>query len=131
MKGVEVNLQMIEFWYREFLKAHWNKIIFDKQLKAVKNKTVYGRIDIADWFETEISYNEFDFNQELRRRIESRIARGKYLREHPEVELSEEDKEAIELELAQEFEFKRKNDFYGKRDDYKAERRRAWEQKFA
>lgn len=131
LKGIEINLQMVEFWYREFIKAHWSKIIFDRQLKAVKNKTVYGRIDIADWFETEIMYNEFDLNQELKRRIESMIIRGKYLKEHPEIELSEDDKKSIELEIQQEFEFKRLNDYYGKKDNYKEERRRAWEQKFA
>lgn len=130
LKGIEINLQMVEFWYREFIKAHWNKIIFDKQLKAIKNKIVYGRIDIANWFETEIMYNEFDFNMELKRRIEKIITRGKYLREHPEIELSEDDKQAIELELAQEFEFKGTVSYYEKRDNYKEERRRAWKQKF-
>lgn len=131
LKGIEINLQMVEFWYREFIKAHWTKTIFDKQLKAIKNKTVYNRIDIADWFETEVMYSEFDLNLELKRRIETMIKQGKFLREHLEIELSENDKKCIELEIEQELEFKRKNGYYSKREDYKEERRRLWNQKFA
>lgn len=130
LKGIEINLQMVEFWFREFIKAGWTKFIFDRQLQALKYKKVFARIDIADWFQTEIMYNEFDFNAELTRRIIRKIQHGKYLREHPEVELSEEDKEAVELALAQEMEFKRTNEKLRLVDDYQTERRRLWNQKF-
>lgn len=130
LKGIEINLQMVEFWFREFIKAGWTKFIFDRQLKAIKYKKVFARIDIADWFETEVMYNEFDFNMALQKRINNMIQRGKWLSEHSSEAITEEEKKSVELALAQEMEFKRTNEKLRMIDDYKTKRRRQWNQKF-
>lgn len=124
LKGIEITLQMVEFWFREFIKAGWNKRWFDKQLKAIKQKQVFGRIDIADWFNVEVMYNELDFNIRVNREIDKMIKRGQYLKEHPEIELTEEDKKCLELEITHELEFKRKNDLLDKKETWKQERKR-------
>lgn len=124
LKGIEITLQMVEFWYREFIRAGWNKKWFDKQLKAVKQKQLFNRIDIADWFSAEIMYTELDFNTRVERKINSMLQRGAYLKNNPEIELTEEDKKCIELEIAHELEFKRTNDLLDKKESYKQERKR-------
>lgn len=130
LKGIEITLQMVEFWFREFIKAGWNKRWFDKQLKAIKQKQVFGRIDIADWFNAEVMYNELDFNIRVNREIDKMIKRGQYLKEHPEIELTEEDKKCLELEITHELEFKRKNDLLDKKETWKQERKRLILEKF-
>ena len=124
LKGIEITLQMVEFWYREFIRAGWNKKWFDKQLKAVKQKQLFNRIDIADWFSAEVMYSELDFNQRVNRKIEQMIQRGEFLKTHPEIELTEEDKKCLELEIAHELEFKRTNDLLDKKETCKQERKR-------
>lgn len=124
LKGIEITLQMVEFWYREFIRAGWNKKWFDQQLKAVKMKQLFNRIDIADWFETEITFSLLDFNNRVDRKINSMIQRGQFLKAHPEIELTEEDKKCLELEIAHELEFKRTNDLLDKKEGWKQERKR-------
>ena len=124
LKGIEITLQMVEFWYREFIRAGWNKKWFDQQLKAIKQKQLFNRIDIADWFSAEVMYSELDFNQRVNRKIEQMIQRGEFLKTHPEIELTEEDKKCLELEIAHELESKRTNDLLDKKENWKQERKR-------
>lgn len=124
LKGIDITLQMVEFWYREFIRAGWNKKWFDKQLKAVKQKQLFNRIDIADWFEAEIMYNELDFNRMVEKKINNMIQHAKFLKDYPNYELTEEDKKCVELELAQEQIFKSSSDYYANRENYKNERRK-------
>ena len=124
LKGIEITLQMVEFWFREFIRAGWNKKWFDKQLKAVKQKQLFNRIDIADWFSADIMYTELDFNIRVEKKINSMLQRGKFLKEHPDIVLTEEDKKCLELEIASELEFKRTNDLLDKKENWKQERKR-------
>ena len=130
LKGIEINRQMIEFWFREFIKAGWNKKWFGKQLKAVKQRKLFNRLDIADWFEAEIMYTELDFNIMVDRKIARLLQRGEFLKNHPEVELSDEDKKCVELELAQEQIFKSSADYYANRESYKEEQKRKFNERF-
>ena len=130
LKGIEITLQMVEFWFREFIRAGWNKKWFDKQLKAVKQKQLFNRIDIADWFSAEVMYSELDFNIRVNKKIEQMIQRGEFLKNHPEIELTEEDKKCLELEIAKELEFKRTNDLLDKKETWKQERKRIIMEKF-
>lgn len=130
LKGIDVTLQMVEFWFREFIRAGWNKKWFDKQLKAIKQKQLFNRIDIADWFNAEIMYNELDFNIRVNKKIEQMIQRGRFIQDHPEIELTDEDKKCLELEITKELEFKRTNDLLDKKETWKQERKRMILEKF-
>ena len=130
LKGIEITLQMVEFWYREFIKAGWNKKWFDKQLKAIKQRKLFNRLDIADWFEAEIMWNSLDFNIMVGKKIARLIQRGEFLKQHPEIELTEEDKKCLELEIAHELEFKHTNDLLDTKETWKQERKRLIMEKF-
>ena len=129
LKGIDINSQQIEFWYKEFLKLGWTKKIFDKQYEAIKRATLYNRIDIENWFNTPIMYNENDFELEIDRRIERIIQKGNFLKDK-KIELSEEDKKAIDAAMAKEVELKYKSGFYEARQTYQQERREFWKSRF-
>ena len=123
LKGIDVNEQQVQFWYIEFIKMGWKKKDFDKQFEALKRSSLFGRIDLENWLKTEIMYNEIDLNIKIQERIDSLIQRGKFLKDK-EVELSEEDKKAIDLAVAKEIELGYQNGWYEKRDNYKEERKK-------
>ncbi|HUX93842.1 MAG TPA: hypothetical protein VMV36_08535 [Ignavibacteriaceae bacterium] len=129
LKGIDVNNQQIEFWYKEFLSLGWTRKIFDKQFESVKRATLYNRIDLENWLNTPLMYSENDFEVEVSRRINRLIQRGNFLKDKDYV-LTEEDKKAIELAIANECEMKYKNGFYEARETFSQERRRLFEEKF-
>lgn len=123
LKGIDVNNQQVEFWYKEFIRMGWKKKHFDKQFEVVKRANLFGRIDFASWLQTEIMYNEIDLLNRLDEIIEGKIQRGKFLKDK-EAELSEEDKKAIDLAVAKEIELGYQNGWYEKRDSYQEERKK-------
>ena len=129
LKGIDVNNQQIEFWYKEFLSLGWTRKIFDKQFESVKRATLYNRIDLENWLNTPLMYSENDFEVEVSRRINRLIQRGNFLKDKDYV-LTEEDKKAIELAIANECEMKYKNGFYEARETFSQERLRLFEEKF-
>jgi len=129
LKGIDINDQQVEFWYTEFIKMGWKKKDFDRQLKTVKRATLYNRIDLENWLSTEIMYNQIDLRLAIDRAVNSLIAKGNYLKDK-EYELTEEDKKAVDLALANEYKFKYENSGWEARDNYQTERRKMWEDKF-
>lgn len=123
LKGIDVNAQQVEFWYKEFIRMGWNKNMFNKQFDMIKRATLFNRIDLENWLTTEIMYNEHDFNVAVKRKIEAMIAKGKFLKDK-KVELSEEDKKCIDLAVSQEIEFQKRNEKLNLADDYRQERRK-------
>lgn len=123
LKGIDVNAQQVEFWYKEFIRMGWTKSMFNKQFDKIKRATLFNRIDLENWLTTDIMYNEHDFNVAIKRKIDSLIAKGKFLKDK-KVELSEEDKKCIDLAIAQEIEFQKRNEKLNLADDYRQERRR-------
>ena len=98
LKSIDINEQMIRFWYIEFLNMKWKKKDFDKQFEAVKRATLYGRIDFEIWLKTPVMFNEIDFNVKLNEIINSKIQRGKFLKDQkPECNFTEEQKKDILL----------------------------------
>lgn len=98
LKGIDVNEQQVQFWFIEFIRMGWNKKDFDKQFSAIKRATLYGRIDFESWVNTEIMYNEIDFNVRLKEIINNKIQQGKILKDKIAiVTLTEEEKEKIRL----------------------------------
>lgn len=123
MKGIDINLQQAEFWFREFIRMGWTKNIFRKQFESVKRAILYNRIDFENWLNTETMYNEYDFNFMVKQRVDEIIARGKFLK-NKKVELNEEDKKAVEAAIAMEIAFKTSTDKLNLIDNYKEELRR-------
>lgn len=129
LKGIDVNSQQIEFWYKEFLTLGWTRKIFDKQFEAIKRATLYNRIDLENWLNTPVMYSENDFEVEVKRRIDRMIQKGNFLKDKDYI-LTDEEKKSIDLAIAQECEMKYKAGFYEKRESYSDESRRLFEEKF-
>jgi len=111
LKGIDVNQQQVEFWYKEFIRMGWTKQIFMKRFEAIKRAVLYNRIDLENWMNSEILYSEDDFNVAVKRKIDTMIQRGNYLKDKV-IELSEEDKKAVELAEIKKIEFELKNRRY-------------------
>lgn len=104
LKGIDVNDMQVEFWYKEFIRMGWKKKDFDRQFEAIKRATLYNRIDLENWLNTEETFNEIDFNVSVQRRVDTLIQRGNYLKESKD-QLSDADKKYIQLAAVQKFEF--------------------------
>lgn len=111
LKGIDVNLQQVEFWYREFLRMGWTTQIFNKRFETIKRATLYNRIDLENWLNSDVMYSEEDLNIAVKRKIDSMILRGEYLKDK-KVELSEEDKKFVQLAELKKIEFELKNRRY-------------------
>jgi hypothetical protein len=123
LKGIDINEQQIRFWYIEFLNMKWKKKDFDKQFEAIKRATLYGRIDFEAWVKTKMMFNEIDFNIELNERINSKIQRGKFLKDK-KIELTESEKQEVDLAVAKEIELCYNSGWYEARETYQQERKR-------
>ena len=129
LKGIDVNSQQVEFWYKEFIRMGWKKKDFDKQFEAIKRATLFNRIDFESWLKTEIMYNEIDFKTQLSKIIDNKISRG-YLLKDKQAELTDEEKQCIDLYIAEQTKRKYNDGYYEARDTYQNERRKFWENKF-
>jgi hypothetical protein len=92
---------------------------------------IYGveKIDIADWVNAVQVFSQEECNQIVKNQIQYLIGRGNFLKDK-EIVLSEEDKRAVDLALAKQYEAGYTTNYYSKLDDYKTERRKEWEAKF-
>lgn len=119
-------------WFIEFVKRGWTKKMVMTRYNALLAKPIFGveKLEIADWINAVQVYAEDEVNLKIDNKINNMINRGKYLKSNPDIELTEDDKKCLELELAQDLAFKQINNFFAKRESYKEERRRLWNQKF-
>lgn len=98
LKGIDVNSQQVEFWYKEFIRMGWKKKDFDKQFEAVKRATLFNRLDLDVWIKTELMYNEIDFNVRIKEVIENKIQQGRILKDKKiGCSYTEDEKQAILL----------------------------------
>ena len=123
LKGIDVNSQQVEFWYKEFIRMGWKRQDFDRQFEAIKRTTLYNRIDFETWVKTEIMYNEIDLKVRLNELINDKIQRGKYLKDK-KIELTPEEKQEVDLAVAKEIELGYQSGWYEARETYQQERRR-------
>lgn len=123
LKGIDINEQQIRFWYIEFIRMKWLKKDFDKQFEAIKRATLYGRIDFEAWVKTEIMYNEIDLRVRLEDIINSKIQRGKFLKDK-KIELTDAEKQEVDLAIAKEIELGYNAGWYEARETYQQERKR-------
>lgn len=79
LKMITIDKKTIDAWYSEFIREGWTKKDFQRQYEAVKAKKVYNRVDLADWFETEKQYNEYELRAEVEKEVNRRIEKGRQL----------------------------------------------------
>ncbi|MBK7381672.1 MAG: hypothetical protein IPJ03_22290 [Ignavibacteriales bacterium] len=118
-------------WFIEFVRRGWNKKMLQERYDALLSTKIFGieKLEIADWINAVPVMAMDEVNLLVKRRIESLIQRGNYLKDK-EYELTEEDKKAVDLALANEYKFKYENSGWEARDNYQTERRKMWEDKF-
>lgn len=109
----------------EFIRLGWTKAMVAKRYDGLLKKPKYGAIDFSDWVNAVPVYGEDEFLAMVKTRIDQTIQRGKYLLLHYDkiTDLTNEDREAIELALAKDIEFEVMNEKLKKIDDYKEKRR--------
>lgn len=118
-------------WFIEFIRKGWTKKMLQARYDALLDTKIFGvdKLDFSDWVNAVPVRAMDEVNLMIKDRIESLIARGKYLKDK-NFELSEDDKKAIDLAVAKEIEFKYQSGMYEARETYQEERRRLWRQKF-
>jgi len=122
LKGIDVNQQQVEFWYKEFIRMGWTKQIFMKRFEAIKRAVLYNRIDLENWMNSEILYSEDDFNVAVKRKIDTMIQRGNFLKDK-KVELTDEEKKCVDLWASQDAELKYKREKAEAMEDRRNEKR--------
>ena len=118
-------------WFIEFVRRGWTKKMLKERYLALLSTKIFGtqRIDFSDWVNAVPVMAIDEVNLQVKKQIDAIIARGNFLKDK-KIELTEEDKQAVEAALAKEFEFKHQNKYLEARDEYQTERRKVWEEKF-
>src|SRR3990167_3139741 len=100
-------------WFIEFIRRGWTKFMLMERYKGLLNTKIYGieKLDIADWINAVEVYAQDEVNLMVERRVNALIQRGNYLK-NKKIELSEEDKKAVDLAVANEIELKYKSGYY-------------------
>lgn len=91
--------ELIETWFRMFLKEHWTKEIFDNRFEQVIRTPLYGdRIDTAYWFMEGKAYYEWEIKKRTDEAITEALAEGERLISMiGKIELTEEQKKLCKL----------------------------------
>jgi len=122
LKGIDINDMQVEFWYKEFIRMGWTKQIFMKRFEAIKRAVLYNRIDLENWMNSDILYSEDDFNVAVKRKIDTMIQRGNFLKDK-KVELTEEEKTCVDLWASQDAELRYKREKAEAMEDRRNEKR--------
>jgi hypothetical protein len=115
----------------EFIRRGWTRKTVKERYEALISTKIFGiqKLEIADWINALPVFTQDEVNQMVQRRVDYLIQRGNFLKDKDYI-LTEDDKKAIELAVANECEIKYKSGFYEARENYAQERRRLFEEKF-
>jgi len=118
-------------WFIEFVRRGWTKLMLMERYKGLLSTKIYGieKLDIADWINAVEVFALDEVRLMVNRKIETLITRGRFLKDK-EVELTDEDKKAMELAAAKDAEFDFKNRYSEKLNDYREERRKQLSSKY-
>jgi hypothetical protein len=130
-KREKIPVETMRQWFIEFIRKGWTKKIVKARYEALLDTKIYGidKLEMSDWVNAVQVYGHDEINILVQREVERLIARGNYLR-NKKIELSDQDKQAIDLAEAKQAEFKYLNNLYDERETYQQERKRFWEAKF-
>ena len=98
--------ETMRIWFMEFIKRGWTKKMVLARYNALIAKPIFGKenLEFSDWVSAVPVYAEDEINILVNRKVESIIARGNYLK-NKQVELTEEDKKAVETAVAMDIAF--------------------------
>jgi len=125
MKREKLPRETARIWFIEFVRMGWTKKMLQARYDALRSTKIYGieKLEIADWINAVPVMAMDEVNLIVNRRIESMIARGRYLKDK-DVKLTEEEKRAVDLAVAKEIEIGYKAGWYEARETYQEERKR-------
>jgi hypothetical protein len=130
-KREEFPKETLRIWFMEFIRRGWTRKTVKERYEALISTKIFGiqKLEIADWINALPVFTQDEVNQMVQRRVDYLIQRGNFLKDKDYI-LTEDDKKAIELAVANECEIKYKSGFYEARENYAQERRRLFEEKF-
>lgn len=96
--------------------------------EAVLRSPKYGAIDFSDWVRAVPVFAVDEVQAMVKDRIEAIITKGKFLK-NKKVELTEEDKQAIDVATSKELEFEKINEKRRLADDYRENKKQRIERR--
>jgi hypothetical protein len=113
-------------WFIEFIKAGWTKEMVKQRYEGVLRSPKYGAIDFHEWVTAVPVYSEDETRLIIKQKIDAIIQRGKYLLANKEkfMDLTDADKQAIDVALCKEVEFEIRNEKLDLIDEYKIIRKK-------
>ena len=124
-KREKIPQETARVWFIEFIKRGWNKAMLMERYNALLSTKIYGieKLEFADWVNAVQVYAVDEVNNMVKNKIESIIAKGKYLKDK-KIELTAEEKQAVDLAVAKEIELGYNAGWYEARETYQQERRK-------
>ena len=130
-KREKIPVETMRQWFIEFVRKGWTKKMVKSRYDALLNSKIYGidKLEMSDWINAVHVYGQDEVKILVQREINRLVQRGNFLK-NKKIELTEEDKQAIDLAEAKQAELKYLNGLYESRQTYQQERREMWEKKF-
>lgn len=124
-KREKIPMETARQWFIEFVRRGWTKKMLSERYKALLSTKIYGieKLEIADWINSVQVYAIDEVNIMIKQRIDDMLAKGRYLK-NKEPELTEEEKQAVDLVLAKEIELGYYRNWSEARETYQQERKR-------
>jgi len=118
-------METARMWFIEFVRRGWTKKMLSERYKALMATKIFGieKLEIADWINAVQVYAIDEVNLMIKQRIDNMIAKGNYLKDK-KIELTEEEKKAVDLAIAKEIELGYNSGWYEARETYQEERKR-------
>ena len=112
-------------FFIEFIRRGWTKKMLQVRYDALLATKIYGieKLEIADWINAIPVMAMDEVNLLVKSKVESMIARGNFLKDK-KVELTEAEKQEVDLAVAKEIELGYNAGWYEARETYSAERKR-------
>lgn len=117
--------ETIRQWFIEFIKRGWTKKMVQDRYDALLSTKIYGieKLDFSDWVNSVQVYAIDEVNNMVKNRVDSMIAKGRFLKDK-KIELTDEEKTAVDLAVAKEIELGYQSGWYEARETYQQERKK-------
>lgn len=124
-KREKIPQETARVWFIEFIKRGWTKKMLQTRYEALMSQKIYGidKLDFADWVNAVPVYGQDEVWILVRNEIDKKIQRGNFLK-NQKIELTEDDKKAVELALTKEIELGYYRDKSEAIETYQQERKR-------
>lgn len=125
VKREKFPVETMRQWFIEFVRRGWTKKMLQARYDALLATKIYGveKLDFADWVNAVPVMAMDEVNLLVKQRIEEMITKGRFLK-NKKVELTEEEKQYVELAISKEIEFRYTRDKFEAQETYAQEQRR-------